>query len=86
MSTFTRFWVHFDRQAQEGDLRRMQILTSDELSLPQNLRGPYDKLEDALKTAKSLIESIVDKVLERLRAEKPKQFATFPTSSQTPEK
>jgi hypothetical protein len=85
MSTFTRFWVHFDRQAQEGDLRRMQILTSDELSLPQDLRGPFDKLEDALKTAKSLIESVVDKVLERLRTEKPRSFATFPTGSQTTE-
>jgi hypothetical protein len=61
-------------------------MSSDELSLPQDLRGPFDKLEDALKTAKSLIESIVDKVLERLRAEKPKQFATFPTSGQAPEK
>jgi hypothetical protein len=86
MEYLTGFWVHCDRQAQEGDLRRMQILVSDELSLPQDLRGPYDKLEDALKTAKSLIEGIVDKVLERLRAEKPKQFATFPTSSQAPEK
>jgi hypothetical protein len=79
------YYLHFDRQAQEGDLRRLQVLISDELSLPQDLRGPYDKLEDALKTAKSLIESIVDKILERLRTEKPRNFATFPTSSQTKE-
>jgi hypothetical protein len=82
----TSYWLHVDRQAQEGDLRRLQIITSDELSLLEDLRGPFDKLEDALKTAKSLIESIVDKVLERLRTEKPRSFATFPTSSQAPEK
>jgi hypothetical protein len=79
------FWLHRDRQAQEGDLRRLQILISDELSLPKDLQGPYTKLEDALKSAESLIKSIVDKILERLRTEKPRPFATFPTSSQTPE-
>jgi hypothetical protein len=80
------FYLHCDRQAQEGDLRRLQILTSDELSLPQDLRGPYNKLEDALKSAETLIKSIVEKILERLRTEKPRSFATFPTSSQAPEK
>jgi hypothetical protein len=80
------FYLHCDRQAQEGDLRRLQILTSDELSLPQDVRGPYNKLEDALKSAESLIKGIVEKILERLRTEKPRNYATFPTSSQTPEK
>jgi hypothetical protein len=79
------FYLHFDRQAQEGDLRRMQILISDELSLPQDLRGPFDKVEDVLKSAKSLIDSVVEKVLERLRTEKPRKFSTFPTGSQTTE-
>lgn len=79
------FYLHCDRQAQEGDLRRLQILTSDELSLPQDLRGPYNRLEDALKSAESLIKSIVEKILERLRTEKPRSFATFPTGSQTAE-
>jgi hypothetical protein len=79
------FYLHFDRQAQEGDLRRMQILISDELSLPQDLRGPFDKVEDVLKSAKSLIDSVVEKVLERLHTEKPRKFATFPTGSQTKE-
>jgi hypothetical protein len=86
MEYLTRFWIHCDRQAQEGDLRRMQLVTSDELSLVEDLRGPFDKLEDALKIAKSLIDDIVEKVFERLRTEKPKSFATFPTSSQTKEK
>jgi hypothetical protein len=80
-----QYYLHCDRQAQEGDLRRLQILVSDELSLPQDLRGPYTKLEDAFKSAESLIKSIVDKILERLRTEKPRKFATFPTSSQTTE-
>jgi len=79
------YYLHCDRQAQEGDLRRLQVLISDELSLPQDLRGPYNKLEDVLKSAESLIKSIVEKILERLRTEKPKPFATFPTSSQTTE-
>jgi hypothetical protein len=79
------FYLHFDRQAQEGDLRRMQILISDELSLPQDLRGPFDKVEDVLTSAKSLIDSVVEKVLERLRTEKPKKFATFPSVRQTTE-
>jgi hypothetical protein len=77
------YYLHCDRQAQEGDLRRLQVLNSDELSLPQDLRGPYNKLEDVLKSAESLIKSIVEKILERLRTEKPRPFATFPTSSQT---
>jgi hypothetical protein len=77
------YYLHCDRQAQEGDLRRLQVLISDELSLPQDLRGPYNKLEDVLKSAETLIKSIVEKILERLRTEKPRQFATFPTSSQT---
>ena len=80
-----KFYLYCDRQTQEGDLRRLQILTSDELSLPQDLRGPYNRLEDALKIAENLIWSIVTKVLERLRTEEPKPFATFPTSSQAPE-
>jgi len=79
------FYLHCDRQAQEGDLRRLQILTSDELSLPQDLRGPYNRLEDTLKIAENLIWSIMTKVLERLRTEEPKPFATFPASSQAPE-
>jgi hypothetical protein len=79
------YYLHFDRQAQEGDLRRLQILTSDELSLERDLRGPFEKLEDALKTAKSLIDDIVEKVMERLRTEKPRNYATFPTSSPTRE-
>jgi hypothetical protein len=79
------YYLHCDRQAQEGDLRRLQVLISDELSLPQDLRGPYNKLEDVLKSAETLIKSIVEKILERLRTEKPKPFATFPTSSQPTE-
>jgi hypothetical protein len=80
-----KYYIHFDRQAQEGDLRRLQILTSDELSLPQDLRGPYDKLDDALKIAESLIDDIKVKILERLRTKKPKPFATFPTGGQRTE-
>jgi hypothetical protein len=79
------FWIHCDRQAQEGDLRRMQILTSDELSLREDLRGPFKTIEEALKIAETLIWSIVTKILERLRTEKPKKFAVFPTGGQTPE-
>jgi hypothetical protein len=78
-------WIHFDRQAQEGDLRRMQIITTDELSLVDDLRGPFDKKEDALKVAESLIQNVAEKTLERLRTEKPRPFATFPTSSPTTE-
>jgi hypothetical protein len=80
------YFLYRDRQALEGDLRRMQILTSDELSLEQDLLGPFNKLEDALKIAESEIESIVAKILERLRTEKPRNYATFPTGSQTLEK
>jgi hypothetical protein len=79
------YYLHCDRQAQEGDLRRLQVLISDELSLPQDLRGPYNKLEDVLKGAETLIKSIVEKILERLRTEKPRKYATFPSGSQTPE-
>jgi hypothetical protein len=79
------YWIHCDRQAQEGDLRRIQLLTSDELSLQEDLRGPFNTLEDALRIVESLIWSIVAKVLERLRTEKPKQSATFPIGGQTPE-
>lgn len=75
--------LHCDRQAQEGDLRRLQVLISDELSLPQDLRGLYNKLEDVLKSAETLIKSSVEKILERLRTEKPRSFAAFPTSSET---
>jgi hypothetical protein len=66
-----------------GDLRRVQLLTSDELSLADDLRGPFNKKEDALKIAENLIWSIVTAVMERLRTEELKPFATFPTS-QTP--
>jgi hypothetical protein len=76
-------WIHFDRQAQEGDLRRVQLLTSDELSLANDLRGPFNKKEDALKIAENLIWSIVAKVMERLRDEEPKSFASFPALSPT---
>jgi hypothetical protein len=74
------YWIHCDQQAQAGDLRRVQIITTDELSLVTDLRGPYDKLEDALKIAENLIWSIVAKVMDRLRSEAPKKHATFPTS------
>ncbi|MDZ7344483.1 MAG: hypothetical protein ONA90_08205, partial [candidate division KSB1 bacterium] len=74
--------IHCDRQAQEGDLRRLQILTSDELSLEDDLRGPFDRLEDAVKIAEALIWSIVAKILERLRTEKPKKSAAFPSGGQ----
>jgi len=80
-----RYWIHFDRQAQAGDLRRMQIITTDELSLVEDLRGPFNNLGDALKVADSLIQNVAEKTLERLRTEKPKSFATFPTGSQTTE-
>jgi hypothetical protein len=77
------YWIHCDQQAQAGDLRRVQIITTDELSLATDLRGPYDKLEDALRIAEHLLWSIVARVMERLRTEEPKPHATFPTS-QTP--
>ena len=80
------YWIHFDRQAQVGDLRRMQIITTDELSLVEDLRGPFKSLGDSLKVAESLIQNVAEKTLERLRTEKPRPFATFPASSQTPEK
>jgi hypothetical protein len=73
------YWLYCDKQALEGDLRRLLILTSDELSLEEDLRGPFKTLDDALQIAQSLIWSIVTKVLERLRTEKPRPFATFPT-------
>ncbi|MCI0690758.1 hypothetical protein L0337_01985 [candidate division KSB1 bacterium] len=79
------YWIHCDRQAQEGDLRRMQILLSDELSLREDLRGPFDKKEEAWKISESLIWAIVAKVLERLHTEPPRKFATFPMGRQTTE-
>jgi hypothetical protein len=79
------FWIHCDRQAQEGDLRRIQIITSDELSLEEDLRGPFNTLEEALKIAETLVWSIVTKVMERLRTEKPKQSAAFPSAGQAAE-
>lgn len=69
--------VHCDQQAQHGDLRRIQILTSDELSLREDLRGPFNKMDDALTIAESLIQSIVLPVMERLRTEEPRHFAAF---------
>jgi hypothetical protein len=63
----------------------MMVLTSNELSLEEDLRGPFTKKEDALKVAESLIQNIAEKTLERLRTEKPKPYATFPTGSQTTE-
>lgn len=72
------YWIHCDRQAQEGDLRRMQILLTEELSLAEDLRGPFQKFDDALPIAESLSWAIVAKVLERLRTEAPRRFAVFP--------
>jgi hypothetical protein len=81
-----QYWLYYDRYVQEGDLRRMMVLTSNELSLEENLRGPFTKKEDAFKVAESLIQNIAEKTLERLRTEKPRNYATFPTGSQTMEK
>jgi hypothetical protein len=81
-----QYWLYYDRYVQEGDLRRMMVLTSNELSLEEDLRGPFTKKEDALKAAESLIQNITEKTLERLRTEKPKPYATFPTGSQTTKK
>ena len=78
-------WIHCDRQAQEGDLRRLQILASDELSMEEDLRGPFDRLEDAVKIAEALIWSIVAKIMERLRTEKPQRSAAFPSAGQAKE-
>ncbi|MDZ7360506.1 MAG: hypothetical protein ONB46_07230 [candidate division KSB1 bacterium] len=74
------FWIYCDRQAQAGDLRRMQILTSDELSLREDLRGPFNSLQEAVKIAETLIWSIVTSILDRLRTEQPKKFAVFPSA------
>ncbi|MGH7456238.1 MAG: hypothetical protein ACRENG_33105, partial [bacterium] len=79
------YWIHCDRQAQEGDLRRIQILTSDELSLREDLRGPFNKKSDASQIAESLIWSIMAKVMERLHTEAPRKFATFPLGEQAAE-
>ena len=79
------YWLHCDRQAQYGDLRRMQILVSDELSLREDLRGPFNKKEEALNIAESLMWSIVPQIMERLREEEPKKFATFPSAGETAE-
>jgi hypothetical protein len=75
---FMPYWIHCDRQAQEGDLRRMQILITSELSLAEDLRGPFDRPEEAHNIAESLIWAIVAKILERLRSEPPRRFAVFP--------
>ena len=80
-----KFWLHFDAQAQHGDLRRVQILTSNELSLDHDLRGPFNTSEDAVKIAESLMWDAVTRMLERLRTEKPNAFATFPSAGQTEE-
>jgi hypothetical protein len=58
----------------------MQILVSEELSLAEDLRGPFTSLDDALKIAETLVWAIVAQVLERLRSEKPRPFAVFPLS------
>jgi hypothetical protein len=79
------YWIHCDRQAQAGDLRRVQILTSDELSLRQDLRGPFSTLQEAIDIAESLLWSILTSIMERLRTEQPRQFAAFPPSSAAPE-
>jgi len=73
------YWIHCDRQAQAGDLRRVQILTNDELSLREDLRGPFSSVQEAIKIAESLIWSIVTSIMDRLRTEKPKKFASFPS-------
>jgi hypothetical protein len=73
-------WIYADAQALHGDLRRVQLLTSDELSLANDLRGPFNKKDEALVIAETLIWSIVADVIERLRSEEPKPYATFPTS------
>jgi len=79
------YWIHCDRQAQIGDLRRVQILLNDELSLRNDLRGPFNTLHEAVDIAESLLWSIVTSILERLRTEPPKRFAAFPSSSATGE-
>ncbi len=79
------YWIHCDQQAQSGDLRRVQILTSDELSLREDLRGPFHTLTEALKIAETLVWSVVATIMDRLRTEKPRKFATFPLGDQTTE-
>ena len=74
------FWIYCDRQAQAGDLRRMLILTSDELSLREDLRGPFNSLQEAIKIAETLIWSIVTSIMDRLRTDQPKKFAAFPSA------
>jgi hypothetical protein len=76
-------WIYCDQQAMHGDLRRVQLLTSDELSLANDLRGPFNKKDDALRIAKNLIWSIVANVMDRLRTEEPKKFAAFSSGAQT---
>jgi hypothetical protein len=76
------YWIHCDRQAEEGDLRRLQILTTNELSLVEDLRGPFAKPEAAHQITESLVWAIVAKVLERVRTEAPRQFAVFPLAGQ----
>lgn len=72
------YWIHCDRQAQLGDLRRVQILTSEDLSLRQDLRGPFRTVHEAIGIAESLLWSIVTSIMERLRTEPPHRFAAFP--------
>jgi len=72
------YWIHCDRQAQLGDLRRIQILTSEDLSLRQDLRGPFRTLHEAIGIAESLLWSVVASIMERLRTEPPRRFAAFP--------
>ncbi|MCI0695016.1 hypothetical protein L0337_23780 [candidate division KSB1 bacterium] len=79
------YWIHCDKQAQHGDLRRVQIMTSDDLSLREDLRGPFNTLTETLVIAESLIWSIVATIMDRLRTEKPKKFADFPSGEQTTE-
>jgi hypothetical protein len=82
---FMPYWIHCDKQAQHGDLRRVQILTSDDLTLREDLRGPFNTLTETLVIAESLIWSIVATIMDRLRTEKPKKFADFPSGEQNTE-
>ncbi|MCG3121288.1 MAG: hypothetical protein ALAOOOJD_04325 [bacterium] len=77
------YWIYCDQQAQTGDLRRVQILISDELSLRKDLRGPFNSLQEAVNIAETLIWSIVTGVMERLRTEQPQKFAVFPSGKPT---
>jgi hypothetical protein len=74
------YWIHCDQQALIGDLRRIQIITTNELSLADDLRGPFNKQEDAVKIAETLVWDIVTRTMERLRTEQPRPYATFPAA------